>query len=255
MTELPVHPAAEVWPMIPEEELEDLAASIRDVGLLEPIVLTPDGQLLDGRNRAEACRRVGIQPETTTYDGDPVAYVLARNDRRRHMTKGQRAMAAWISVAVANNQQSAEAVAQATGDISRSLVGWAKVVAQDAPELVPVVISGARSLREVYDEIRARRAEAAASTDALDALPEDLATQVREETLTLGEARAAADRRREEREGRIRRSVERLGYALRGWEEISHLRDAAERDLILDALDPHDRTRVLEIEEAIRHGE
>lgn len=42
-----VHPAAAVWPMLPDDELDALAASIADVGLLEPIVLPPGGTIGD----------------------------------------------------------------------------------------------------------------------------------------------------------------------------------------------------------------
>jgi hypothetical protein len=49
-------------------------------------VLTPDGLLLDGRNRLAACEQLGIEPETTTYDGDPEAYVVSLNILRRHLS-------------------------------------------------------------------------------------------------------------------------------------------------------------------------
>lgn len=36
-----------------------LAASIKDIGLLHPIVVTPDGRLIAGERRIEACKRLG----------------------------------------------------------------------------------------------------------------------------------------------------------------------------------------------------
>ena len=36
-----------------------LAASIKSIGLLHPIVVTPDGTLLAGQRRLEACRLLG----------------------------------------------------------------------------------------------------------------------------------------------------------------------------------------------------
>ena len=51
------HPYADAFPMASEEELEELASSIAAVGLIHPIVLTPQGEVLDGRNRLAACEK------------------------------------------------------------------------------------------------------------------------------------------------------------------------------------------------------
>ena len=70
---LPVHPAADMLPMMSDAELEDLAADIKANGLLEPIVVWEDNTeaakggegpfptyLLDGRNRLAALKLLGI---------------------------------------------------------------------------------------------------------------------------------------------------------------------------------------------------
>lgn len=86
-----VHPAAEHNPMLNDEALDRLAADIKANGLREPITFTPDGQLLDGRNRGEACRRLGIEPAAVVYEGDPWAFVMSKNIERRHVSTGSRA--------------------------------------------------------------------------------------------------------------------------------------------------------------------
>jgi hypothetical protein len=104
--ELPVFPAADVFPMMAEEELQELAADIKENGLREPLVIADvgivngDGEvaletmLVDGRNRREACRLANVRPEVRLLNGeDPIAYVISANLHRRHMTNGQRAMA------------------------------------------------------------------------------------------------------------------------------------------------------------------
>lgn len=64
-----VHPYADMFPMASEEELAELAESIKAVGLIQPVVVTSDGLVLDGRNRLEACRRAGVEPHFVTRDG------------------------------------------------------------------------------------------------------------------------------------------------------------------------------------------
>jgi hypothetical protein len=73
-------------------ELRDLADGIAANGQHEPIALTPDGRLLEGRNRWLACAMAGVEPKTFVYDGDPWLYPISKNARRRHMTVDQIAM-------------------------------------------------------------------------------------------------------------------------------------------------------------------
>jgi ParB family chromosome partitioning protein len=42
-------------------DLRSLADSIQTVGLLHPIVVTPEGRLITGQRRLEACRLLGWQ--------------------------------------------------------------------------------------------------------------------------------------------------------------------------------------------------
>lgn len=85
------HPYADAFPMASEEELEELASSIAAVGLIHPIVLTPRGEVLDGRNRLAACEKAGVEPTFETRDGDDDDYkefVIGANTtgRRESMT-------------------------------------------------------------------------------------------------------------------------------------------------------------------------
>ena len=40
-------------------DLDGLARSISEIGLLHPVVVTPDNRLIAGQRRLEACRRLG----------------------------------------------------------------------------------------------------------------------------------------------------------------------------------------------------
>jgi ParB-like chromosome segregation protein Spo0J len=50
-----VHPLAEKFPEIPPKEYEELKQSIKEIGLINPIVINDKGQILVGRNRWRAC--------------------------------------------------------------------------------------------------------------------------------------------------------------------------------------------------------
>jgi ParB-like chromosome segregation protein Spo0J len=59
---LAVHPVAALFPMLADDELEELVADIKERGLLQPIVLDAEGRVLDGRNRLKACELAGVKP-------------------------------------------------------------------------------------------------------------------------------------------------------------------------------------------------
>ena len=87
------HPAARLFPLIKGDEFEALVDDIRENGQREPILLHPDGSILDGRNRYLACRKLGIEPKSEHWDGEgsPEEIVLSLNLHRRHLSSAQRA--------------------------------------------------------------------------------------------------------------------------------------------------------------------
>jgi N6-adenosine-specific RNA methylase IME4 len=92
--DLPAHPLAELFPMLPEQEIRELADDIVTCGQRSPIMVL-DGQVLDGRNRLAACRFAEVEPSFDLYEGDdPLGFVLSHNLHRRHLTESQRAMVA-----------------------------------------------------------------------------------------------------------------------------------------------------------------
>lgn len=96
--EMQFHEAANIFPMMSDEEAIGLLDDIRENGLQKPIE-TFEGKILDGRNRYLACLKLGeeFDYEYVDLDGeisDPVAYVLSANLHRRQLTPSQRAMVA-----------------------------------------------------------------------------------------------------------------------------------------------------------------
>lgn len=92
------HPYANVFPLIEGAEFERLVAGIKRDGFRrdKPVVIYK-GQILDGRNRYRAAAAAGVPARMRAYrasDGDPVAFVIAENIDRRHLSPSQAAMAA-----------------------------------------------------------------------------------------------------------------------------------------------------------------
>jgi carbamoylphosphate synthase small subunit len=114
------HPAAEVFPLMSEPELKEMAKSITAFGLREKIgVILVDGgmEILDGRNRYTALQMIGVKDEvieaefTRTinledYRCTPEEYVLMANIERRNLTQGQRrALAGKLAVMYQEQQK------------------------------------------------------------------------------------------------------------------------------------------------------
>jgi ParB-like chromosome segregation protein Spo0J len=89
---LPFHPLANLFELLNEKELDELAGDIQRRGQRFPIT-TYQGEIIDGRNRAIACARVGIEPKYTEFDGqekDIPRFIIGANILRRHLTPKQR---------------------------------------------------------------------------------------------------------------------------------------------------------------------
>jgi hypothetical protein len=115
-----VHPAADVFPMMSDEELDALGEDIKANGLKVPIAFhigTGNKRvLIDGRNRLEAMERFGLGPhvwEKTegSYD-DPVAHIIGLNIRRRHLTKAQQAELIVAAIKAGEKLDQAEPVSK-----------------------------------------------------------------------------------------------------------------------------------------------
>lgn len=88
------HEYANLFPMLPDAELQELAADIKAHGL-QTRITTYQGKILDGRNRWRACEIAGVTPGTIEYTGDdPLAFVVSGNLHRRHLSESQRGMVA-----------------------------------------------------------------------------------------------------------------------------------------------------------------
>lgn len=200
MSDRAVHPVADLFPMLADDELAELAEDIKQRGLLQPIVLDSEGRILDGRNRLAACELVGVEPRYETYGGeDPDGYALAVNVQRRSLKPGARTLLI----------EQARRVAEKGGRrwrFGKNQIGndgrlsEAAVVLDWAPHLVAQVMASGTSLRSAAEEARRLKHEAEEVTARMAALRErapDLYELVVEGRMSLDEGEGAADTRDE----------------------------------------------------------
>lgn len=201
---LEAHPDAAIFPMLPDDELAELAADIKANGLLFPIKLTEHGGkdvIVDGRNRAAACEIAGVEPEYEHLDGDPKAFILAANVKRRHMTAGQRAMAtAMIYPEAEKGGRGKKSLV--TKEFSGERLSKARAVLRYSRPEAERVLAGTFSLDAAYAAVQLAEGRAGAEVGRLRKLREsrpDLAALVDDGSRTLDEAEAKAKEEAEHR--------------------------------------------------------
>jgi len=113
------HPAAEIFPLMDGKRFAELVESIREHGLLHPVVLH-GGAILDGRNRHRACMEAGRESRFVDYAGDPFAYVWNANGQRRDIGNDQRYLIWKMANECSAEWQAKAAAVRAEGDRKRS---------------------------------------------------------------------------------------------------------------------------------------
>jgi ParB-like chromosome segregation protein Spo0J len=156
----PVHPIADLFPMMTDEELANLAADIKANGLIHPIVVDKDGLVIDGRNRARACEIAGIEPATVLFEGDdPRAYIIASNIARRHMSKGQQAMAVAMvypepEKTTHGKKSKTKLLLETKTNFSGARLSQARTVLAHSTDLARAVLAGTKALDAAYGEAK-----------------------------------------------------------------------------------------------------
>lgn len=97
------------------------------------------------------------EPIFETYEGDADVYALSANVNRRMLTKGQRAMLV-VMATQRGFAVTAKSLSQES-DLRLRMIEQARTLARYAPDLVPDVIAGARTLDPAYNEARDRKRE------------------------------------------------------------------------------------------------
>jgi hypothetical protein len=244
-----VHPAAEVWPRLVDDELLQMAESIAESGLIDPITIDDQGRLLDGRNRLAACAMAEVEPQFVVYDGDPVMLIVARNSDRRHMSTGARAMATAVNLAGAGYRKNGRWVygvgIETTGSGGfGNRMREAGLVLDHVPDLAGSVVDGSMALDAAYQRARDAKAKSESEESRKADLEEkspDLAKKVDDGVLTLGEAEAAQKQREEESDKRVKASIKYAENLASAWAWLPSIVSGLERhDEVIDALNDVD---------------
>ncbi|HYM25282.1 MAG TPA: hypothetical protein VEU08_18825 [Vicinamibacterales bacterium] len=196
-----VHPAAEAFPMLPDDELAALADDIKTNGLRLSIVTDAAGVLIDGRNRLRACEIAGVEPTFSQLNGqDARAFIVSANLTRRNLSKGQQAMAlAFIYPQPERGGRGRKAEnSKETLGFSTMRLSQARSILHHSLTLAEDVKAGRKHFDEALKIVQQER-EVSANSEAVMAElrrnAPDLADLVVEERLTLGEAHSAFKKR------------------------------------------------------------
>ena len=118
---LAVHPSAEVFPLMAEEDADGFNKLVEDIAnqgeVLESIKIDKDGTILDGRNRIRAITELASQGVNITFNVEVLdtprvqEWITSTNLHRRHLTDGQRAYVA-AELAATGDVQLKEAAKQ-----------------------------------------------------------------------------------------------------------------------------------------------
>jgi hypothetical protein len=188
-----VHPIAELFPMMPDEELQALADDIKANGLLHAIILDDEKQIVDGRNRLAACKLAQVEPRFESLNGqDPRAVIVSANLARRNLTLGQRAMAYAFIYPDPTKLRRKGSSPSVTEGLTFERISVARKVRGFSEKLgLRVLREPAYSLDKALEEVEQaerRQTQEHAELDRLRKAAPDLADKVEEGKLKLEDA-------------------------------------------------------------------
>ena len=195
-TAYPLHPAAELFPVMDEAVFAALVADIAAHGQREPILVL-DGQVIDGRHRLRACEQLGLEPlvrQVSADDGDPFGLVVSLNLHRRHLSEGQRAIIAARLATLPHGRPDANAqICAFTQDeaaqhlkVSRRTVQHARAVLDHGIDELQAAVKGGEISVSAAAELS--RLPADTQRAALTKTPEEIRAIAREVKARIKEA-------------------------------------------------------------------
>lgn len=192
VSELRLHRAAELVPVMRTDEWQPFIEDVRQHGVREPVVVQEGGVILDGRHRWQAAKETGMAfvPARTVNlpPSDQIKYVIAAAVLRRHLSDDQRAqLAARLRQPMSDAVQSEKmaharevlrtgapsisdtvskiepvdtrAVAAEQLNVPERKVRYAIELERSAPDLAQQVFAGETTLIEAKRELNERKRE------------------------------------------------------------------------------------------------
>jgi hypothetical protein len=88
------HPLADIFPLMEGDEFDELVGDMKHRGFRPQFpIVTFEDQIIDGRNRARACEKAGVEPHYTEFQAkaeDVERFIIQANIHRRHLTADQK---------------------------------------------------------------------------------------------------------------------------------------------------------------------
>jgi len=217
-----VHPIADLFPLMPDDELAALAEDIRENGLIHPVMLDAEGQVVDGRNRVAACKLAKVEPKFEKLNGqDAKAYIVSANLARRNLSKGQQAMALAIMYPepekTAPGKRASTTTLLETKSVSHARLSQARAVLHQSPELAEEVLGGSLSLDDALTKVTQENAQRQSRETKIARLRReapDLLELVEAEKLKLDEAVTILDKRIQAKQEARRAATQLLQQAM-----------------------------------------
>lgn len=110
-------PYADLLPPLSTEARERLLADVAANGQRVPIMVTANGEVIDGHHRLGVCQELGLVPDVVTvHEEHPKALALAMNLNRRNLSPDQRAQLRQAQIETAQEMSAAGVSQQDIGD-------------------------------------------------------------------------------------------------------------------------------------------
>ena len=169
-TYYPIHPLANLFPRMTEDEYKRVLDSIRANGQLQPISLF-QGHVLDGRHRQDACKELGRDVAFTEFKGthdDALKFVISQNVERRHLNPSQLGL---IAAEIANLKKGANQHTKQDGSIDLSSAAAMLGVSPKSVQRAKNVLD--KAAPDVVEKIRSGKVRVGAVTKKVLALPKE----------------------------------------------------------------------------------
>lgn len=163
--DLDTHPLADVFGLMDDAMLAQHADDIEANGQMVPIVLAPDGRILDGRNTLKACLMRGIEPQFRQYGSGPcetgtdlqalARWVWSHNGSRRDLSPGARALAVRRIVRIITVRKPRQSRQPLLPGVKEETQHEAEIVLGGAsPEMVAAIERGDIDIRHAAEAVQ-----------------------------------------------------------------------------------------------------